>query len=232
MNSTESSALVKAAKESGLVTGVNYNVRYYPLCLEAAVRVQSGQIGDVFHVTGSYVQDWLHRDTDFNWRVLSSEGGPLRALADIGTHWLDLFTFITGQEVVEVCADLQTVYPVRRKPVGGVETFSGKMITHAETEPIAIDTEDYGSVLLHFGNGTKGVMHVSQVTAGHKNCIRFEIAGSKQSLAWNSQQPNQLWIGNRDQPNQELIRDPHCCQISQEDMPTTQRSQRRVSRYI
>lgn len=209
ISSEESGELVRRANASNVLTAVNYNVRFYPICIEAAERVRRGDIGDVFHVSGSYVQDWLHKPTDFNWRVVSEEGGPLRALADIGTHWLDLIQTISMLDIHSVCADLQTVYPVRQRPLGVTETFSSKV---DRTEPtrvdVSIDTEDYGSVMLRFKSGARGVMHVSQVTAGHKNCIRWEIAGSKQSLAWNSQHPDELWIGHRDAPNQTLLRDP------------------------
>src|SRR5262249_11073855 len=179
MTAAESAELVGLAHRSGRVAAVCYNVRFYPLCLEARQRIASGQLGDVYHVTGSYVQDWLLHDTDFNWRVLAGEGGALRAVADIGTHWLDLITSITGLEIAEVCADLRTMLPTRRRPKGSVETFQGKLETQHETEPVAITTEDYGSILLRFRGGASGCVTVSQITAGRKNCIRFEIAGSR-----------------------------------------------------
>ena len=209
MNSEESAELVRRSKLASTRTGVNYNVRFYPLCIEAANRIQRGELGELFHITGSYTQDWLQKETDFNWRVLASEGGPLRALADIGTHWLDLVQSISSQDVESVCADLQTVYPIRKRPTGSTETFSSKLQpTITSTENISIDTEDFGSVLIRFRNGARGVMHVSQVMAGHKNAIRWEIAGAKQSMAWNSQHPDELQIGNRDIANQTLLRDP------------------------
>ncbi len=208
MNSQESAQLVQLAGEVGLAAGVNYNIRYYPLCLDAADRVRSDIVGDIYHVSGSYVQDWLFYDTDFNWRVLAEEGGELRAVADIGTHWLDLIHAITGLEASAVCADLCTVHPIRNRPKGEVETFSGKEAAPVGTEPISITTEDYGCIMLRFHGGTRGVLHVSQVTAGRKNCLRFEIAGARQALAWNSQSPNEMWIGHRDKPNESLIRDP------------------------
>ncbi len=209
MNSLESGELVRRAKIAKVLTGVNYNVRFYPICIEAAERVKRGDIGDVFHISGSYVQDWLHKPTDFNWRVLAEEGGPLRALADIGTHWLDLVQAISHLEIQSVCADLQTVFPIRQRPVGGVETFSSKVNREVQSlVDVPVDTEDYGGVMLRFRNGARGIMHVSQVTAGLKNCIRWELAGSKQSMAWNSQRPDELWIGNRDTANESLLRDP------------------------
>jgi predicted dehydrogenase len=208
MTAAETAELVALADRAPVVTAVCYNVRFYPLCLEARERIASGQLGAIHHVTGSYVQDWLLHDTDFNWRVLSAEGGALRAVADIGTHWLDLVTSITGLKVRRLCADLQTALPTRLRPRGSVETFQGKAAPAQATEAVAIDTEDFGSVLLHFDNGARGVFHVSQVTAGRKNCIRFEVAGAKAALAWDSERPNELWQGHRDRANELLLRDP------------------------
>jgi predicted dehydrogenase len=209
MTSAETAELVDLAGRTSVVSAVNYNVRFYPLCLEARQRLADGQIGRVLHVTGSYLQDWLLYDTDFNWRVLAEEGGALRAIADIGTHWLDLVTWITGLEVESVCADLQTFLPTRRRPTGGVETFQAKLPGGPRaTETIAVDTEDYGSVLLRFRGEATGCFTVSQVSAGRKNCLRYEIAGARAALAWDSEQPNELWIGHRDLPNAQLLRDP------------------------
>jgi len=212
MNARESSELVQLAADAGVAAGVNYNIRYYPLCIEAASRAADGRLGDVFHLAGSYVQDWLFHPTDFNWRVLADEGGQLRAVADIGTHWLDLVWSITRLEVEAVCADLQTVFSRRYRPIGGSETFSGQVKTaganEPDSDPVPITTDDYGSILLRFRGGARGVLWVSQVTAGRKNCLRFEVAGERETLAWNSEQPNELWIGRRDEPNQSLLRDP------------------------
>ena len=208
MNSKESAELVQIAAQSGKAAAIAHNIRFYPICHEAAAQVASGKMGDVLHVNGSYVQDWLLHETDFNWRVLAEDGGELRAVSDIGTHWLDLMQFISGNRVVAVCADLQTVHQTRRRPVGGAETFSGKTETVAQTEPVNITTEDAGCILLKFDGGARGSLRVSQTTAGRKNSLKFEVAGSRQAIAWDSEQPNGLWIGHRDRPNEWLIRDP------------------------
>jgi len=208
MNSEESAALVELAQKTGLAAGVNYNIRFYPLNLEARDIVERGDLGDVYSICGSYVQDWLLYPSDYNWRVLATEGGDLRAVADIGTHWLDLIHAISGLDVEAVCADLSTVHPVRQRPKGEVQTFKGKEEQAAATEPVDITTEDYGCVMLRFTNGARGCIWVSQVTAGRKNCLRYEIAGSKKALSWCSEQPNNLWIGRRDKANESLIRDP------------------------
>jgi len=208
MDSEQTAQLVALAEKTGLAAAVNYNMRFYPLCLEAADMVKRGDVGTIYSACGSYVQDWLFYDTDYNWRVLAEEGGALRAVADIGTHWMDLVHAITGLEVEAVCADLKTVFPVRRRPTGEVETFKAKIEKAVETEPVEITTDDYGCVMFRYKGGARGVLWCSQVTAGRKNCLRLEIAGSKCALGWNSEQPNELWIGHRDGPNETLVRDP------------------------
>ena len=208
MNSKESAELVALAKKTGLAAGVNYNIRSYPLNIEARNMVKRGDVGQIYSIVGSYVQDWLLKVTDYNWRVVAGEGGQLRAVADIGTHWLDLVQTVTGHSVTEVCADLYIVHPVRQRPKGEVETFKGKVEKQMDTEPVEITTEDCGCVMLRFDNGARGHLWVSQTTAGKKNCLRYEIAGSKCALAWNSEEPNDLWIGYRDKANEKLIRDP------------------------
>ena len=213
MNSAESAQLVQMAKDADVEAAVNYNLRYYPLSMESQEYVRSGKLGSLFHVTGSYAQDWLFHPTDYNWRVDPTEGGDVRAIADIGTHWLDLIQFITGQKVQAVFADLAIVHPQRESVFNGNETFKSHAGLEAsgdqsKTQKVTVTTEDFGSVLLRFENGAKGVMWVSQVDAGRKNCLRYEIAGSKESLYWNSESPNQLHRGHRDCANQILTRDP------------------------
>jgi predicted dehydrogenase len=207
MTTGESAELVRLAKASGLVTGVNYNIRFYPLNLEAKQRVADGELGDIHSIFGSYQQDWLLKDTDYNWRVLAEEQGVLRAVADIGTHWIDLIQNITGKNVTEVFADLRTVHPVRKRPLGEVQTFSGSDESQA-TEPVNITTDDIGCLLLRFEGGARGSLFVSQVTAGLKNSLRYEIAGSQSAVQWNSEAPNQIWRGHRDKANELLHKDP------------------------
>lgn len=208
MDSRQSAELVDLAARTGRAAAVAYNLRFYPLCHEAASRIQAGTLGRITHVTGSYVQDWLLHDTDFNWRVSSIQGGPLRAVADIGTHWLDLVQFVVGSKIVSVCADLQTVHPTRRHANGTRQTFTSQQASPSELQLVEIDTEDAGSVMLRFENGAHGSLWVSQTTAGRKNSLRFEIAGTSQAISFDSENPNQLWIGHRDRPNEILSRDP------------------------
>ncbi len=208
MTAAESLELAGLEKSSGLAAGVNYNMRFYPLCLEAGHRLRNGETGDIISITGSYVQDWLLFPTDYNWRVLAGEGGAVRAVGDIGTHWMDLVQHISGLRITGVFADLQTVHPVRKRPKGEVETFSGKVMEIQATEEVRVDTEDCGSVLMRFDNGAHGNLWVSQTTAGRKNCLQFEIAAAQGSYYWNSESPNEMWLGSRNEPNRLLIKDP------------------------
>jgi len=206
MNTTETASLVELARKQARVGAVTYNLRYYPLCQEAHALVKQGAIGEPRLAHGAYLQDWLLYPTDWNWRLDPALGGDMRAVADIGTHWLDLICWITGQNLTELCADLATVIPVRQRPTGPVETF--KKMEGMATEPVRMTTDDYGSVLLRFGGGLRGVMTVSQVSAGRKNRMWFEIDGSEGSLAWDEEEPNLLWIGSRKEANRFLIKDP------------------------
>jgi predicted dehydrogenase len=208
MNSEQSGELVKLAKEKNLVNVVNFNLRMYPLSQQARSMVQNGELGDLFIIQGSYLQDWLLFQTDWNWRLEPQLGGSLRAVGDIGSHWLDLITFITGLRVEKVFADFKTMYPIRKKPVKPIETYTGKILTPDDYVDQPISTEDYAAIILHFENGVRGVLTVSQVSSGRKNRLFYEINGSKSSLVWDSEKPNELWIGNRTEPNQVLMKDP------------------------
>ncbi|MFN8630111.1 MAG: Gfo/Idh/MocA family oxidoreductase [Chloroflexota bacterium] len=168
--------------------------------------VEAGEIGQVRYVTGRYFQDWLLYDTDWNWRLESDQGGALRAVGDIGSHWLDLAGFLTGLHVEALMADLTTFLPVRQKPAGPVQTFSTERA--AETIPVAIRTEDTASILLRFEGGARGAVNVSQVSPGRKNSLQYEVDGAAASVAWDSESPDQLWIGHRDRPNELLLRNP------------------------
>jgi predicted dehydrogenase len=206
MTAEESSVLVAEAARSGLVNATNFNIRYYPLNQHAGELVRSGGLGDVRLVTGHYFQDWLLLESDWNWRLDPGRGGALRAVGDIGSHWLDLMTFITGQRITAVNADLATFIGTRLEPAGPVETFSVERAT--ETVERRIATEDAATILLRFENGARGVVAVSQISAGRKNSLQYEIDGADAAWAWDSEQPDQAWIGHRDRPNEILLRNP------------------------
>jgi len=206
MDATESRELVELAAGSGLINAVNFNIRYYPLNQHAHDVVTAGEIGDVRLVTGRYFQDWLLLDSDWNWRLQPERGGRLRAVGDIGSHWLDLVTFVTGRRIVAVMAELSTFIGARREPTGPVETFSTEVA--AETVAREIATEDTAVILLRFENGARGAVSISQISAGRKNSLQYEIDGSRSSVAWDSEQPDQVWFGHRERPNEILLKNP------------------------
>jgi predicted dehydrogenase len=206
MTAVDSAELVERAAAAGVVNAVNFNMRFYPLHQHVREVVAAGELGDVRFVTGHYFQDWLLLDTDWNWRLEPDKGGALRAVGDIGSHWLDLVTFLTGQPIVSVMADLTTFIPVREQPGGPVETFSTER--SADTIPREMGTEDVASILIRFANGARGAVSVSQISAGRKNSLQWEIDGSSASAAWDSETPDHLWLGHRDRPNELLLRNP------------------------
>ncbi len=206
MNSRQTARLLDLARRQARAGAVAHNLRYYPMCQEARALVRRGAIGEPKMIHGSYLQDWLLYPSDWNWRLDPQVSGNMRTVADVGTHWLDMAMWVTGRRTTEVCADLATVVPVRERPRGPVETFQERKGTDFERVPI--DTEDYASVLLHFEGDLRGVMTVSQVSAGRKNRFWFEIDGSEGSIAWDGERPNVLWIGKRREANRELIKDP------------------------
>nr|MBA3415231.1 Gfo/Idh/MocA family oxidoreductase [Chloroflexia bacterium] len=214
MDAAEGAALLALAETAGVVHAVNFNFRYYALPRQTRAMVEAGELGPVTLIHGGYLQDWLLLPTDWNWRLDPDLGGGLRAVADIGSHWLDLMGFVTGQHPVALCADLATVVPVRQKPTRAVETFANKGAepggepSAAEAPPIEIQTEDYASVLLRWSGGARGAMTVSQVSPGRKNRLWFEIDGARAAAAWDAERGEELWIGRRDGPNALLQRDP------------------------
>ena len=169
---------------------------------------EKGELGTIYSILGSYLQDWLFYETDYNWRLEPDKSGDSRAIADIGSHLMDIIEYITGLKTVEVLADFNTVHPTRKKPLKPVETYSGKMLQPSDYADVPITTEDHATVLLRFDNGNKGSITVSQVAAGRKNQLKLEIAGSKKTFAWNSESPNEMWVGNRDAANENWMRDP------------------------
>ena len=208
MTSAQGKDLIRLAAEARRVGAVHFNNRGYPLTEHARALVQSGELGEVMIVNGVYLQDWLFFPTDYNWRLEPEQSGETRAVGDIGSHWLDLAEFITGCSVSELCADFATFFPVRQKPLKPLESFAGKILSPEDYQPIPIQTEDYAAVLLRFQGRARGGFTVSQVAAGRKNYLRIEVYGTKKALGWDSENPNELWIGRRDGNNEIIIKDP------------------------
>jgi len=208
ISAEEGSKLVVLAASKNLRNCTCHNLRYYPMVQHMRRMREDGDLGEILVAQGTYSQDWLLYDTDWNWRIDRSQNGPSRALADIGSHWCDMAEHITGQPITAVMADLQTFHKTRKKPKVSVETFTGKLMTPEDYQETAIDTEDFASVLIHLGERGRGAFTVSQVSAGRKNRLSIEIYGTKGSVAWDQERPDELWLGNRNSNNQILVKDP------------------------
>lgn len=204
----EAEELVQLADKSGLVNAVHFNIRYYPLVRQMKVMREKGELGRIHSIIGTYLQDWLFYETDYNWRLEPDKSGESRAIADIGSHLMDLIEYISGLQITAVMADFATIHPNRKKPTKDIETYSGKLLRPEDYQEVPINTEDYATVMVKFNDGSRGVVTVSQVSAGRKNRINLEISGSKETVNWCSESPNELWIGKRDSPNEILLRDP------------------------
>jgi predicted dehydrogenase len=208
MSVAEAEDMVKLAESKKLANCVNHNLRYYPVVQQIRRMIEAGDLGDILVVQGSYSQDWLLYDTDYNWRIERPANGVLRVVGDIGSHWMDLAQHVTGKNITALCADLQIFHKTRKKPKKAIETFAGKTLRPEDYEEVQIDTEDFGAVLVHFGDRARGAYTVSQVNAGCKNRFIMEVFGTKCGVSWNQERPDELWIGHRNSPNQVILKDP------------------------
>jgi predicted dehydrogenase len=200
--------LATLAAQRRLRVAVCHNLRYYPMVQHMRAMREAGELGDILIVQGSYLQDWLLFETDWNWRVDSTQGGPSRCMADVGSHWFDAAEHITGLRVFSLCADLQTFLPVRQRPKQSIETFANKSFSAGDYIPTPVDTEDFGAVVFHIGTRARGVMTAGQCSAGRKNRLSIEIYGTKSGVSWSQERPDELWIGHRETANQLIIKDP------------------------
>jgi predicted dehydrogenase len=200
----EGRKMLSLAEEKNLVHCTSYNQRAYPQVQQMRQMRIAGMFGNIRIVQGTYSQDWLFLDTDWNWRI---ESGKSRTFADIGTHWCDMAEHVTGLKITSLSADLETFIKSRKKPRGPVETFQGKALRPDEYTDTPIDTEDFGSMQFRMGTDTLGCMTTSQVSAGRKGRLFLEIYGSKCSAAWDAERPEELWIGHRSRPSELLQKD-------------------------
>jgi len=204
----EASQLVELAGQTKLRNATFHNLRYYAMVQQMRRMREDGDLGDILVVQGTYSQDWLLYDTDWNWRIDSKDNGPSRCLADIGSHWCDMAEHVTGQRITSLCADLATFHKTRKRPKGPIETFAGKTLTPDDYIEVPIDTEDFGAVVFRMGDRARGTFTASQVSAGRKNRLSIEIYGTKAGVAWDQERPDELWIGQRNSSNQVIIKDP------------------------
>jgi predicted dehydrogenase len=212
MSVMEAQILVDLQAAKKLRGAVNHNLRYYPMVQQMRRMREAGDFGDILVVQGTYSQDWMLYETDWNWRVEPSVSGASRVMADIGSHFFDMAEHVTGLKVSAVCSDLQIFWPTRKQPQNkskeaGGESFSGKLGSAGETVDVAVTTEDFGSTIFRMGRA-RGAMTASQVSAGRKNGLVLEIYGTKGGASWRQESPDVLWLGHRNAPNQLLLKDP------------------------
>lgn len=210
LTSREAEELALLAEEKGLKAAVNYNLRYYPMVQEMRQRNRKGDPREIFALQGSYLQDWLLYDSDYSWRLESKLSGRTRAVADIGTHWMDMAQYVTGLKIRAVFATFGRMHETRRKKSSGADqTFSKTAGDDGGSyESYPVDTEDFAQILLRFDGGVMGSLTVSQVSAGFKNFMEFRQTGRNSSFRWHSEEPNSVLIGRRNKPNELLMKDP------------------------
>ncbi len=198
MTFAEAQELAALGESKKLANCVNHNLRCYPLVQQVRSMIAAGELGDILIVNGTYFQDWLLYDTDWNWRAQSDSNGALRAMGDIGSHWMDQIQHVTGLNITSLCADLQTFHTSRKKPKMAVETFTGKKLAPSDYDSVKIDTDDFGAVLVRLGERARGMFRGEPDVGGRKNRFEFEIYGTKCGVAWNQERPDELWIGQRE----------------------------------
>jgi predicted dehydrogenase len=201
LDSEDPRKLVAVAATRGLVATVPFVYRYYPTVREARARLISNRSGEIRAIYGGYLQDWLLETEDHNWRVESEFGGRSRAFADIGSHWCDLVEFVSGKRIVGLFARTAVAHPERRR--GAQRSFE----RGGSGEPRPVDTEDIATVLFEAEGGALGSVVVSQVSAGHKNKLWFEIATPHETLAFDQEHPEQLSVLRRT-TSEAIPRDP------------------------
>jgi predicted dehydrogenase len=208
VSEAEAQGMVDAAARRGVANCVNHNLRYYPVVQHVRRMIEAGDLGEILVVQGTYSQDWLLYDTDYNWRIDAADNGPLRVTGDIGSHWMDLVQHLTGLKITALCADLQIFHKTRKRPRVAIETFAGKTLRPEDYEEVPITTEDFASCLVRLGERARGAYTVSQVSAGCKNRFQMEIYGTQGGIIWNQERPDELWVGRRNEPNQIILKDP------------------------
>lgn len=195
--------LASLAASTGLVATVPFVYRYHPVVREARARIAAGDIGPLRLIHGSYLQDWLLDPASNNWRVDPALGGASRVFADIGSHWCDLVEFVGGDRFAEVTAAFETVIAERAAATG--ESFATPAAGGAMQK---VASEDVAAAMFRTEGGILASLTVSQVSAGRRNRLWFEIDGAKASVAFDQEDSERLWIGYPDQREEAFLRGP------------------------
>ncbi|MEA9589897.1 Gfo/Idh/MocA family oxidoreductase [Xanthomonas sp. WHRI 10064A] len=211
----DAQALAALAASTGLVATVPFVYRYHPVIREARARIAQGELGPLRLIHGSYLQDWLLDPASNNWRVDPALGGASRVFADIGSHWCDLVEWVGGERFVEVSAAFATVIAERGALTG--QSFSTPTAGGAVQ---AVASEDVAAAMFRTGAGTLASLTVSQVSAGRRNRLWFEIDGARASVAFDQEDAERLWIGLPDQREEIFVRGPGAGSAEQRRLST------------
>jgi len=187
--------LTDLAAATQVCATVPFVYRFYATAREARRRVAGGDSGEVHLIHGTYLQDWLLTAQDDNWRVDAGLGGASRTFADIGSHWCDLAEFITGHRIVRLNARTTTAIP-RRHEDAARAAFAPANGTGTSRR---VTTEDAATMQFETDGGALGSMIVSQISAGRKNRLWLEIDASAQSIVFDQEDAESLWIGRREE---------------------------------
>jgi predicted dehydrogenase len=180
-NLEEALVLRDLVKKTGKVFALTHNYTGYPMVKEAREMVRRGDLGKILKVVAEYPQGWLLNPIDAegqkqaSWRTNPEQAGASSCIGDIGTHAENLGRYITGLEIEELCADFTTFIGGRR-------------------------LEDDGNLLLHYQGGARGVLIASQICAGEENDINIRVYGTKASLEWHQEYPDNLTVRYPDAP--------------------------------
>ena len=176
----EAERMLAAVEKAGVTHMICHNYRRAPAVMLARQMIADGQLGEVRHFRGTYLQDWIN-DPAFPlvWRLDRKKAGS-GALGDIGAHVVDLARFLVG-EIAEVTGDLRTFIP--RRPMPGARGKTGK-----------VTVDDAATALVRFATGAMGTIEATRLAPGRKNFNRFEINGSLGSLAFNLERMNELEV--------------------------------------
>ncbi len=204
LNTEETSELARIAERKRMVTAVNFNIRFFPAIQQTKAMVQENELGDIYIIRGWSLEDVFLHQTDYNWRMDPQKGGSSCVVATTGCHWLDLVQFTSGLTIDSVFADFTNVFPIRLRQREDKAYSPVKTGYEKKSTPL----EEYASILMRFNNGAKGVLTLSEVSAGKRWDFFLEVSGLKGSIAWDLSQADKLWVGFRDKPNQILLRDP------------------------
>ena len=172
----EGEALAKLARERNKLFALTHTYSGYPLVRHARELVEAGDLGQIRVVQVEYAQDWLAEPIETGglnkqagWRTDPALAGPAGCLGDIGTHAYQLAAFVTGMTPVALSAELHTFVPGRR-------------------------IDDHVQAMLRYANGARGMLWASQVASGAENALRLRVYGTKASLAFDQENPNELWF--------------------------------------